>query len=87
MAVSWHDRASAIQPAGETMTDSRSSSDTPYEESSDVEISPDDLILATKLAQKKGMDVEIYLKALIHDELTRQAKSQPSNESRAESPL
>jgi hypothetical protein len=57
------------------MTDSSSVSETPDEQSPDVEISPADLALATKLAQKKGVDVEAYLKALIHDELTCNAEA------------
>jgi len=56
------------------MSDPRTSSETPNEESPEVQISPDDLALASKLAQKKDVDVEIYLKTLIHDELTRQAE-------------
>jgi hypothetical protein len=52
------------------MTDS-TTSNTPYEESPEVQISPADLALATKLAQKKGLDVDIYLKALIHNELMK----------------
>ena len=57
------------------MTDSSSVSDTPEGESPDVEISLADLALATKLAEKKGLDVETCLKALIHDELTRKAEA------------
>jgi hypothetical protein len=60
------------------------SSDTPHDESPDVQISGADLALATELAQNKGMDVEIYLRTLIHDELTRQANFQPTDPSRAE---
>lgn len=57
------------------MSDPKTSPNTPDEESPDVQISPSDFTLASKLAQKKGMDVEIYLKALIHDELTRKAEA------------
>jgi hypothetical protein len=69
------------------MSDAGSFSDTPYEKSPDVQISPADLALARKLAQKKGMEVEIYVKALIHDELTRQADFQPTDGSKTESPI
>ena len=68
------------------MTDS-ATSDAPPKESTDLQISPADLALASELAQKKDMDVEIYLKTLIHDELTRQANFQPTDESRAEGPI
>lgn len=62
------------------MTDSTSSA-TPHDESPDVQISGADLALATELAQNKGMDVEIYLKALIHDQLTLQAEASVASES------
>ena len=56
------------------MTDSIST-ETLHDESTDLRITHADLTLASKLAQKKGLDVETYLKMLIHEVLARESKA------------
>ena len=41
----------------------------------DLQIPYADLALASKLAQKKGLDVETYLKMLIREALARESKA------------
>jgi hypothetical protein len=57
------------------MSQSKISSTGDYEESTEVQILPDDLALASQLAQKNDVDVETYIKALIHNELMKEAKA------------
>jgi hypothetical protein len=47
----------------------------PPDEPTDFQIPPADLALATKLAHKQGVDVEAYLKTLLHVALTRESKA------------
>ena len=56
------------------MTDSIST-ETLHNESTDLRITHADLTLASKLAQKKGLDVETYLKMLIREALARESKA------------
>ena len=56
------------------MTDSIST-ETLHDESTDLRITHADLTLASKLAQKKGLDVEIYVKMLVHEALACKSKA------------
>ena len=49
--------------------------ETLHDESTDLRITHADLTLASKLAQKKGLDVETYLKMLIREALARESKA------------
>ena len=48
---------------------------TQHDEATDLQIAPADLVLAIKLAEKQGMDIETYLKMVIHEALIRETKA------------
>ena len=47
----------------------------PHDESTDLQLPPADLALATQLARNRGIVLETYLKMLIHEALTRESKA------------